>query len=635
MPLLNGRGAALMGVGGGPGSVDGRPLVAPGGGGAWLDDDHVIVQTTIGGAWIVVIIDVRNGEVQTPAPARGANALVAGGGRWAAFLASSPSLVYGALGELVGASLYAAGPDGTIAWKRSYLATSGMTLTTSAGSTVDLLDALPLDVQVLGPGQAVWQDLRGLRAVGVSVPRPAVPPGRLRLATVDGETWLVYWSEGVGIVAQVDGAADGYILEPRPIAFNHDARAVDGQLVVAWSTTQGEGPGDLVKMTVDRMRPRVPIVPAPAAVPAIARACLVAWFTDRPTSAPGNADVWVDYYGNPSENLIRRRDTGAAIAHYVAAEAGGTIDALEAAIAVAKRAMPLPVVAYWNRGLQAGRAPIGAEYVGVEAYRLASESVDGFEARVRAAVARCPAAVLIAQSYTSNGTQTTDLPSVVPVYARIARDCRNVVGILPFSAGSRKTGFDDHPEVHDAWTVLVAGVTGVPDLAVISPPVDPPKPPPPVPPIPPAPPVPPAPTSAFVLLTTFGGSMQTERGGLVGPAGKFARVVPGTEGRGLFGGFVIEFDADGPDGDAEFELSKPDDRGCVTHVATGRILGWDATQFSADLAHQYYTIDAGKRGGYESPQLVAMPSGLKLLVIEYADPRGYIAAPLAWSKKAA
>ena len=257
--FLNSRGQAVLGQAGGPCSVDGRMIITPGGGACWLDDDHVLVNTgSDATGWAVVAVDVASGGRDLKAP--GANALCAGGGRW---LGWRPDVgMFGSLGNQRLAGLIAAGPDGTLAWRRNYQTGLGLVLSAPDGSEVEVIDAIVMDGQVLGPGQVIWTDFNaGLRVVGRTPVKTALTPGRTRLATVAGEDWLVYWSEGVGLIAQVDWADVGYILETRPIAFSHDARAVNGELVGAWSTTQGEGPNDLVKITVDRTRPRVPLLP--------------------------------------------------------------------------------------------------------------------------------------------------------------------------------------------------------------------------------------------------------------------------------------------------------------------------------------------------------------------------------------
>jgi hypothetical protein len=133
--------------------------------------------------------------------------------------------------------------------------------------------------------------------------------------------------------------------------------------------------------------------------------------------------------------------------------------------------------------------------------------------------------------------------------------------------------------------------------------------------------------------------MQTERGGFVGPAGKFLRVMPGTLGRGLFKGYALAFDADAPDGDAEWELSQPDANFKAVNVATGEMLGMDATRYSADLCHQVYTTggDVTERGAYES--LLGRRDGPRdddpvlFLIRHEADGRTFYTAPLVWVKK--
>jgi len=133
--------------------------------------------------------------------------------------------------------------------------------------------------------------------------------------------------------------------------------------------------------------------------------------------------------------------------------------------------------------------------------------------------------------------------------------------------------------------------------------------------------------------------MQTERGGLVGPGGKFSWIVPIEKGLGIAKkappSWPIHFDADSPDGDAEFELSQPDSHFCVTAVNAGCIVGWDNTQYSGDLTKQFYGLEANRRGAYESPAGYVLPDGAVILIVEHQHESGrrYVAAPLAWLKK--
>ncbi len=200
----------------------------------------------------------------------------------------------------------------------------------------------------------------------------------------------------------------------------------------------------------------VPALVAPPSIPAIGRPMWCGFFDFVTATTPGNCVL------NTSE-LIVRDAHGLAVAQYVASPNESDPNALDSAIAAAK-SKGLPIVAYWTRQAQAIRLPKGADIIGVEAYRDTTESLAAFESRVRSAVARCPKVALICQCYTSNTKNTADLTTLVPVYARIAKDCGNVWGLLVFSGSGRPTGLQDHPEVLPLWQSVAAGITSAPAL---------------------------------------------------------------------------------------------------------------------------------------------------------------------------
>ena len=189
----------------------------------------------------------------------------------------------------------------------------------------------------------------------------------------------------------------------------------------------------------------------------IARPLHLAFFEFIPSILPGNAEL------RPVDPADARLDNGELewqlvaggrlLAVYVAGNPDGDLDSLESNIAKV-RSYGVPVIAYWTRQAQQRRVPRGADLVGIEAYRLAGEPMSDFEARVRGAIVRCPLAALICQCYTSNAGQTTELGSLVPVYARLARDYARVKSLLVFSGSGRATGYQDHPEVHALWHEL-------------------------------------------------------------------------------------------------------------------------------------------------------------------------------------
>lgn len=187
------------------------------------------------------------------------------------------------------------------------------------------------------------------------------------------------------------------------------------------------------------------------------------WRTDvSPQTLPGNC------YLEVATGMVRRKVDGRVVAQYVASEGAGPaqdVVNLAAAIRAAKVAHPgVPVLAYWTRQAQAGPTPQGADLVGVEAYREAGDSLVAFEWKLRAAVAKCPAVVMITQVFTSNPGLTGDLVSLLPVYTRVAIECRNVVGSIGFNGTGRATGLQDHHEVRPHWVRFAAGIPGTPDV---------------------------------------------------------------------------------------------------------------------------------------------------------------------------
>lgn len=289
--------------------------------------------------------------------------------------------------------------------------------------------------------------VEGMRVVFIDEARLEVP--RMLNPVTSGDCTVGEGPTG-GLAVRV-GVARGFVMDgicmtPRCGA-NGSAFAA-----VAW------GPGvRIVLFAAADLRP-VAVEP----LPALGRAAILAFFAfgpERATAAlPGNARVLV------TEALVVAGDR--VLGQYVASEGAGQAQDLvnlEAAIRSARAARPgVPVIPYWTRGAQALRVPAGADIVGVEAYRMLDESLAGFEARLRAALARCAMALIVAQCYTSNANNHPDLAALVPVYLRIARECPNVLGFLPFSGVGRATGLQDHPEVRPLWDEVAAGIPGLP-----------------------------------------------------------------------------------------------------------------------------------------------------------------------------
>jgi hypothetical protein len=259
---MDGRGHVLHGGGGLQGSLDGVPLpFATYGGGCWYDDIGTALEQ---------LREPAPGTLafcrQAAAPAllpRGANDFAGGGGAFIAWLAGFG--VWGTLEqrlagtpEEIRAHLATAGtagprsvaPDGTIAYVPDRQNGYGLALVGPDGRAVVIPGVPPVDVQVLSAGVAIW---RG-GAEGRAPARPTLADAQgLQLQPFNGDDWLLYWSEARGAILQPDGNPNGILIDTRPFEFNASMRVVGAELWIAWSTTQGEGPNDLVICALDTL----------------------------------------------------------------------------------------------------------------------------------------------------------------------------------------------------------------------------------------------------------------------------------------------------------------------------------------------------------------------------------------------
>lgn len=640
MPRPNARGQWLSGVAGVPASVDGFPVTVlvngqpePMLGGAqWITDDDVIGQVCVGEGCTLQRVTVATGATVEIAH-EGANVLAAGGGRYAAW---HNGVVYGDIGAPSGAYVYdsAASPDGTIGWKRVYQSDGGLTLSAADGSVVDVPDADPIDVQVIKAGVAIWQDIhQGIGVLGRAKPRPAVPVGRLRLVTVDGEDWLIAWSDGIGLFAQVDGAADGYILEPRPVAFNHEAVVVDGEIIVGWCITEGEALGELRTVTIDRTAPRVTLVKPPSVAP-YDRPFWCGYFYsysdkygDNP-SAPGNCAIVVEPDAArtcplpviiPPEMMASAASRWASVvAIYVAS---GNPDALSGGVALARQLMAAaglsmrPILAFLD-----GWPPYvttEAEIVGVELYCDPAESLAAFVARASAGLASLGALppskslALIVEAYDRNGAEQDEakLLALQALWPELARSPRTF-GTLFFSDG-RSGGTRNHEDLRPWHRTMVAAIPGTPAIVTIPPapapdPVPQPKPKP-----TPAPTPAPVPSTPFPPAHSLGGSMRV----YLKKAGKYTGINP-TPVAGKSGDAQFPVYADRPAGGAweEIDLEPVGNGFTATYVAANREL---SIQPDGSLQSRAAKTD----GGYEVNQAVTEPDNLSVF---YRDDSGQI-----------
>lgn len=176
------------------------------------------------------------------------------------------------------------------------------------------------------------------------------------------------------------------------------------------------------------------------------------WGTDTPPdSLPGNCYLQIP------DGLVCRMD-GTPFLRYVTGSPDGDADAIERAIVAAPK--DLPIMAYVPHGV---RLPSADVTLGLECYLLAGETTGTFEANRRRILDSGRPCWAITQCFTSNPRFTTDLRLLPPVVARLARDYQNLKGICAFNGSGRATGYQDHPEVHNDWRELFAGIPSAPE----------------------------------------------------------------------------------------------------------------------------------------------------------------------------
>lgn len=400
--------------------------------------------------------------------------LLAAGGHWAAFDGQNTRTDWNL--TLPGCAPLGMAPDGTL-FVATYQSQQDIQVIPpgAMAPALRLPDARPLvnlgssrgHLSALSLVQFVWIDQSlTLRSYGFPA-APAQVDESARFPTVlsiDGRVILLYTTQSGRMVAHpYDDARAVWLVGVGGFGFTGRVLEVP-QIECRWATglnNVGEV-GAIARQAIDlAVTPAAPL-PAPEPddpepIPVIGRDLWFGGFSFDPTTTfPGNCDFQVH-----GDGYIRALD-GRIIAQYVSASPDGDVDALEAAIAAAKAKDPhTPVLAYWTAQAQKVRVPKGATILGVEAYQHVGEPSADFEARIGASAAK-GRAWLISQGYTSNAANVTALQPIVFSCARVTRAVQTIEGWLTFSGSGRATGYQDHPEVHDAYAQAFAGVTGEP-----------------------------------------------------------------------------------------------------------------------------------------------------------------------------
>ena len=499
MPLLNSRGDVLAGTAGMPGSLNGVPFpFAAFGGGCWLDDETVLVSIPVPGPLEAILATWRPGDTE-PAPLperRGANDFSAGGGRFIAWLSGYGA--WGTLGHLPAAGVagrLSVAPDGTIAYIPDRGYGYGLTLVDPDGLAHDVPGIYALAEQTVRAGVAVWQG----GAFGLDpAPRPACAnaQGLVVAELPDRERWLVDWADGVGFVAQLDGAADGYVLGTTPTFFNHHARAIGGELVIAWSRTAGEAPGDIEVVQVNRALPRESLVPVapPVAIPTFTftHPVIVAPFKDPEGDTRAPYEIVVNQYAQTLDRPCFVAEDSLGYEHgpmaAIYSEAVDPVDVLDVAAAHATRLMLAhDSIAQWD--LPEGLRPF--DLPTLELYLSKGESLDESVARwyddARRLLDTWPGSIaVIPMFYCMGGAPPDELFPVADVLAGLAHLSgivnlsARILVIAPF-AYMRANGITGHAELQQAFAALLAeqarvGLATLPPITADPEPPEPPDP---------------------------------------------------------------------------------------------------------------------------------------------------------------
>jgi hypothetical protein len=589
----------LAGAGGIQGSLDGVSFPFPSwGGGSWLNDEQAVVSHQITGVPTdpqgLCTWDPGNVPVQIgPSP----NDFSAGGDSYVAWRAG-----YGVFGTLERffdrATLAIAGtagpracaPDGTVAFIPDRQYGYGIRIVARDGSVTEVPGIAPTDVQTLGPGVAIWSH----GAVGRPALRPALSDAQgVQVHRFNQQDWLLYWSDAAGLVLQVDGASEGWVLDSRPLEFNPSCAVVVDELQIAWSTTQGEGPQDIVVCALTSNNTIVYIRTANGVQPATPR-----W-------RPLVVTVYPAYHFTHPVNVNPFK-----------AEGSGQADLFTLGTFSEDPVPPSPLpegrLLLCHDGEQDWGVPAGLlrsyDMIGWELYLLPSETLSQSATRwmrqAKSNLSQWPKDCFVVPMFYDQMRWTVQqILDALTYLSDVVNLSPRIKVIAPF-AYNRANGIVKYPELQKSYGDLVAAsiAAGHVELEPVPGPTPPD-------PVPPDPPIPPKPISIYTLHKEHVMS-DTSTVTCGGPQGKLARIDPAEAGKGPFGWYPIHWDGVDPnDPNCRWVQTKPDTKFKLAHQSTGAMLGADPTLFGADPVHpfdiskQFYGKPGDHpdgRGAYES-----------------------------------
>jgi hypothetical protein len=446
-----------MGVGNGPLSVDGHLLRNDGGGpSVWLYPDTVLHQIN-DQLWWMNIDSGNSGNlghlINECASAETGEFLAWGSGIGLVGAITTPS---GGLSRVVTDGRGTAARDGCLVFTPNRADDNGPTIVKLNSREHHLPTRYGL--HVLGWERAVWNESGGRLGFWNQQYAHLNGASYAKLAELNGEIWITYFAENIGLISHKGINPDVYyVISNSDHVYHHDVVVVDGRLIVAFSTTTGEGPDHLAKHPNVLDLPACPYeeteVPLDPITPVNRKVWLGSFDRYNNGSFPGNC--WLDDKTNP--NHVERHDNGEWLYYYTAGNPDGDADAIVRAVDDIKARInhgeldDLPIIAYVPHGVA---LPWNADVIGVECYwkKPLGETIEAFEQSRRDKITQANRpCILIPQTYFSNANNAGhteanrhEIQEIAPVISRLLAERHETEGAIAFSAGDwRGTGYDD------------------------------------------------------------------------------------------------------------------------------------------------------------------------------------------------
>ena len=499
---------AVMGVGNGPLSVDGSLLRNDGGGpSVWVNADTVLHQVNDQ----LAVTNVRTGQTTVLGPgvneaSSGANGQYLGWGATSGLFGAIVSPV-ACLNRVITDGRGASPPDGCLVYIPNRQDDHASTIVRHPNGTEAHLPGA-YGMHVLRWEQAVWNAGPGLLGFWGTSCQHLPGAAYAKLADLNGELWIVYYLDGVGLIAHRGQSPDVYhVITTSEHCYHHDAGVFNGRLAACYSVTTGEGPDHLVKVMDVLSCPSQPYgkpgkptpIPVEQVNPLVGK-WVVGWYEQKgPPEAlqppqplpPGNMEVAV-YTQNYPEGCVRPRPVIAMLDGYerispsYIVRLGSEGDHSEEGLRKLERLAwdcfeeGVQTAVYWDQRDLPFWPDLPTDTIWEQvAYCGAKEPLDQFERFIEdrgyQALERYKYLMYTAQTHTTNNTLLAEPSQAIPPLERVMTRLRaefgeRMAGLNVFNNSGRddpasgEGGLTANPQHRPHWERLFSGVTGLPDV---------------------------------------------------------------------------------------------------------------------------------------------------------------------------